>query len=377
MVQPRPLGYDRTDMARRSPTLLTADLAAFSVDRDLPVPLSTQLRGLIEFGIGLGTLRSGDRLPSVRELADHLGVAPMTVAQVYAELKVAGVIISRTGSGTFVADVGVASRARPTPHSIALHRAIDAVIVQGSALGLRASDLAGLIAARMEEPERPSNRRRVVVVGHFAQTTASYCAEMAQVIGDDVTIEPTTLAAIQDNAEARARAASADLIITFAHRRRDVMELLPDTTVAAVTFIPAAATRQALAALDPRSRVGVISIFPEFMPLMKAGVQRFAPHVSAIAVALHDTPECAGMLHRVDVVVFATGADDLGLVVPEGVTAFEYRHTPDAGDVHRLIQPLRGDDQPGIASPRARVDAEWPDERVAASVAKARAARAE
>jgi hypothetical protein len=69
-------------------------------------------------------------------------------------------------------------------------------------------------------------------------------------------------------------------------------------------------------------------------------VQRFAPHLSEVRVALYDTPELEVMLHQVDVIVFATGADHLGLVVPEGVPAFEYRHTPDAGDVRRLIQPL-------------------------------------
>ena len=58
----------------------------FSVDRDLPVPLGVQLRGLIEYGIACGELVPGDRLPSVRELADPLGVAPMTVSQVYARI---------------------------------------------------------------------------------------------------------------------------------------------------------------------------------------------------------------------------------------------------------------------------------------------------
>ena len=162
-------------------------------------------------------------------------------------------------------------------------------------------------------------------------------------VGDAVTIEPATLRTIEEDAQVRQRAARADLVITFAHRRRDVVALLPDTPVAAVTFIPAATTRQALAALDPRVRIGVVSVFPEFTPLMKAGVRRFAPHVSAVSVALYGTPELASMLHRVDVVVFATGADDLGLVVPDCVTAFEYRHTPDAGDVRRLIGPLYED----------------------------------
>ena len=42
----------------------------FSVDRDLPVPLRTQLQGLIEYGIACGELVPGELLPSVRELAE-------------------------------------------------------------------------------------------------------------------------------------------------------------------------------------------------------------------------------------------------------------------------------------------------------------------
>ena len=317
----------------------SVDLAAYAIDRDLPVPLGAQLRGLIEFGIGLGTLLPGDRLPSVRDLADHLGVAPMTVAQVYADLKAAGLIVSRKGSGTFVAAIAPAVK-QPARHGMALHRAIDAVIVQGRALGLRASDLVGLIAARMERSERAADRPLVVVVGHFPQTTAAYCTEMARALDGAVAFEPTTLRAIQRDAAARRHASSADLVITFPHRRHDVMDLLPHAVVAAVTFIPASTTRQCLAALDPRAHVGAVSTFPEFTQLMKAGIRRFAPHVSRVSVALHDAPELASMLARVDVVVFATGADDLGLTWPDGTPAFEYRHTPDLGDVRRLVGPL-------------------------------------
>ena len=61
-----------------SATML-GDLAG-SLDRALPVPLGTQLRGLIEFGIALGELPAGQRLPSVRELAERANIAPMTVS---------------------------------------------------------------------------------------------------------------------------------------------------------------------------------------------------------------------------------------------------------------------------------------------------------
>ena len=318
-----------------------ANLAHFSIDRDLPVAIGAQLRGLIEFGIALGTLQPGERLPSVRDLADHLGIAPMTVAAVYADLKASGSIVSRQGSGTFVADIAPAAR-RPAQHGIALHRAVDALIRQGRALGLRASDIAGLIGARMEGADR--DRALVLVVGHFPQATATYCTAMEDAIAVPITIEPTTLRLLQTDPDARQRAALADLVVTFAHRRRDVMDLLPDASVAAVTFIPSTETRQALASLDPGTRVGAVSVFPEFTSLMKAGVQRFAPHVAEVSVVHHGTPELADMLGRVDVVVFATGADDLGLDLPSGMASFEYRHTPDPADVRRLLGPLIADD---------------------------------
>ena len=161
------------------------ELTAFAVDRDLPVALGTQLRGLIAFGIGLGTLRPGDRLPSVRELAEHLGLAPMTVAQVYAEMTRSGLLSSRRGSGTFVAGIALAPAvASPSPDT-ALHRAIDGVIKEARALNLPAGDLVGLIAARLASNDLGRSRPRVVVVGHFPGTTTAYCgAHLHTIVGD-------------------------------------------------------------------------------------------------------------------------------------------------------------------------------------------------
>ena len=67
-----------------------------TLDRSLPVPLGLQLRGLVEYGIACGEFRPGDRLPSVRDLAEEVGVAPMTVSQVYRDLKAAGLIEGRS-----------------------------------------------------------------------------------------------------------------------------------------------------------------------------------------------------------------------------------------------------------------------------------------
>jgi len=120
----------------------------FRVDRDLPIPLGTQLRGLIEYGVGCGQLLPGEQLPSVREMADMTGVAPMTVAKAYQDLKERGLIEGRPGSGTFVADAG-----KPRPQAdkglVDVHRRIDQLIDECVALRIRPSDLAGMISARV------------------------------------------------------------------------------------------------------------------------------------------------------------------------------------------------------------------------------------
>ena len=68
----------------------------------LPVPLGIPLRGVIEYGIVCGQLQPGERLPPVRAMARQLGIAPMTVSQVYKELKEVGLLETKQGTGTFV-----------------------------------------------------------------------------------------------------------------------------------------------------------------------------------------------------------------------------------------------------------------------------------
>ncbi len=74
-----------------------------AVDPDLETApfqqIMDQLRGFIE----RGELSAGDSLPTVRQLAGDLGVAPNTVARAYAELQEEGWLTSEGRRGTHVA----------------------------------------------------------------------------------------------------------------------------------------------------------------------------------------------------------------------------------------------------------------------------------
>ena len=78
--------------------------ALVSVDPKHPVPVYVQLDQSIRAAVATGRLAAGEQLPTVRQLAIELKLNANTVARVYADLERAGVVETRRGVGTFVAE---------------------------------------------------------------------------------------------------------------------------------------------------------------------------------------------------------------------------------------------------------------------------------
>jgi DNA-binding transcriptional regulator YhcF (GntR family) len=81
----------------------------FAIDPGSSAPPFEQLRAQVVAGALDGTLPAGTKLPTVRALAEELGLAANTVARAYRELEAAGVIETRGRAGSFVALSGDAS----------------------------------------------------------------------------------------------------------------------------------------------------------------------------------------------------------------------------------------------------------------------------
>ena len=73
-----------------------------------PVPIYRQILDQIRYQIANRTLRPGDRLVSVRELARRLATNQNTILKVYDHLASEGLIERKRGEGTFVTDGGTA-----------------------------------------------------------------------------------------------------------------------------------------------------------------------------------------------------------------------------------------------------------------------------
>jgi GntR family transcriptional regulator len=69
---------------------------------DPNLPIYLQIMNFVKKLIVRGTLKPGEKVPSVRDMAVHLGVNPNTVQKAYEELESEGVIFTRRGQGNFV-----------------------------------------------------------------------------------------------------------------------------------------------------------------------------------------------------------------------------------------------------------------------------------
>ncbi len=83
-----------------------------SIDAGSPTAPYEQLRAQISDQARSGRLPVGHKLPTVRGLAEELGLAANTVAKAYRVLESDGVIETRGRAGTFVAAAGDAAARR-------------------------------------------------------------------------------------------------------------------------------------------------------------------------------------------------------------------------------------------------------------------------
>jgi GntR family transcriptional regulator len=92
-------------------------------------PIYTQIVDGFREQIAAGVLRSGDKLPSVRELAAELTINPNTIQRAYRELEMGGWIASVHGKGSFVC--GVPGEAVYPDELAAFDKAVAAALAAG------------------------------------------------------------------------------------------------------------------------------------------------------------------------------------------------------------------------------------------------------
>jgi len=113
-------------------------------------PMYLQIMEQIRHRVALGDWKPGHELPSIRALAVSTRVSVITVKRAYLELERDGVIVTRQGKGSFVAenvDLGTQLRHEELDQHLAAAAEI------GRQLGLTSDDLLARLRDAAEPPE--------------------------------------------------------------------------------------------------------------------------------------------------------------------------------------------------------------------------------
>ena len=124
----------------------------FHLDARSGVPTYMQLINEVRRATRNGTLHPGDRLPTAREVVAALAINPNTVLKAYTQLESEGLVISRPGLGTFIAQ-GIPA---PLPPAVQrqLRRGLDSWIRSAAAAGLDREGMLALINLAVDEKDK-------------------------------------------------------------------------------------------------------------------------------------------------------------------------------------------------------------------------------
>jgi GntR family transcriptional regulator len=103
-----------------------------------------------------GQLRPGDAFPSVRALSKELKINPNTAHKIVTQLLADGLLESRPGIGTLVAEIPDSTRKERTA---LLGHEIEELVVEAKRLGIELDEMLASISAHWQRLTQPSGGR--------------------------------------------------------------------------------------------------------------------------------------------------------------------------------------------------------------------------
>jgi len=238
------------------------------------------VRARLLTALHVGRLRPGDRVPSVRRLADLAGVNHKTVHRAYTELAREGILEVRPGSGTFVADRR--SGADKLPAAADLASALAQVRTDAERLGLEPAALAGFLLRCLSADWRDVT---VGVVECNLEQIAAIGADLDRDLG--VRVKPIPLGRLADDPR-RAVEGVSSVVTTDCHWSEVVSLLGP-------AGIPAHAV-----ALDPLFPRRLLDLALRDDVVLVVHDSRFGPVFARLLRQLTDEPVLLSRIRAVD-----------------------------------------------------------------------------
>ena len=244
----------------------------FAIDPNLDVPIYQQLVDKIRTGVRMGSLKAGQQLPTVQELAADLSIARGTIKRAYDELEHQGILEKVQGRGTFIRYQPGNSDSRKE-QAVA---AIDALLDRLEEMGFSQTEINIFLDLKQRERTQRLSVLRVAVVECNPEALSQITEQLRAVDGIELysyllkTVEEYPYNLDDDM----------DLVITTGNHAAYIESILPDKKkLARVALRLSVRSLAGVVRLQPDTKVGILSGSHRFGDLMAQTCQQFARNV--------------------------------------------------------------------------------------------------
>ena len=126
------------------------NLHLFQINPNSGEPIYRQIISQVTHLVYSGVISAGDELPSVRQLAIHFDINPMTISKAYSLLEVKGMLERRRGKGMYVSERHKKQKDLSKRLNI-LRPDLEDIILKARQLAIPDNDLKSLINNLLEE----------------------------------------------------------------------------------------------------------------------------------------------------------------------------------------------------------------------------------
>jgi DNA-binding transcriptional regulator YhcF (GntR family) len=268
------------------------------VNKDSEIPLRDQLIEQIGLQIASGTLKGKEKLPSIRALADRLGIHYSTVTAAYNHLADTGLLDVRQGSGVRVAG-------RP-PRQEDDQANLDTLVRDFLARATECNCSRDELRNRLQVVMSPRPVRRLIAVDRNQDFHELLVRELKPHF--DVPIETMTVEQFLSASDVVADS----LIITSLYHLFSFEDAVSDPTRLVVCNIePAQAAIDAASSLPAGSLVALISVSPTIMRMATKLLASQRTDIGVRSLLVKETTEIEYVMKHADLIMCDISSEDV------------------------------------------------------------------
>ena len=310
---------------------------SFDLQRKGGLPIYLQVKRKIEALIASGQWDKGRRLPTERSLAAELNVSRNTVSLAYRQLEAEGLITSRQGRGTFVAEADDILRMENKRER--LSRIIDLALEDALSLGVNLDEFFAVTQKRVEERRRMLSEVSIAFIECNREQLDYFSKELA--LGTGVKVEPVLIDDLHAGDEnAKAAVNRSDMVVTTFFHLDEVKSLFPrrGDDILGIALDPGIESIVKIARLPKGSRVLLVCISQRFAERIQKSVE--IAGISEMDIEATTDKEAAVIAEKLKgkraVIVSPGRLKEVSALVKRGMQVIEFIYTPDAGSVNLL-----------------------------------------